>query len=140
MCIRETEFYPRYYCRIMSPEQTYTFSPYHTVVPFVNPLLLLLYLRQGFETCYTVQTCIWHVHKGSRILIQVIFSELYNPHTCSPFVIALGTSFINRYNISYIGNDDSCNKFTFQVGRGKVKITVAIFREKKHCHPSSAFI
>ena len=39
---------------------------------------------------------------------------------------------------SYIGYDDSLNKFMFQVGRVKAKVTVAVFR--KHCHGSSAFI
>ena len=37
---------------------------------------LLGYLMQGFETCNTAQTCIEHVHKGKRILTQVIIAEL----------------------------------------------------------------
>ena len=61
------------------------------MIQFVSQQLLL-YLMQGFETCYTVQTCIWHMLKGNRILIQVKIAEL-----CSPFVIALATSFMNRF-------------------------------------------
>ena len=29
----------------------------------------------GFETCTTLQTCIEHVYKGKRILIQLFFAE-----------------------------------------------------------------
>ena len=41
---------------------------------------------------------------------------------------------------SYIDNDSTSNKLAIQVDRIKVKVTVAVFREKKLCHPSSAFI
>ena len=86
-------FDPEHYCRIMSPWMTYIFWPYRIVVLFVSPQLPLKYLMQGFETCYTVQTCIWYVHKRNRI------AELcpLKRQTCSPFVIALATSFINRF-------------------------------------------
>ena len=47
------------------------------VLLILTPQLLLQYLMQGSETCYTVQTCIGHAHKGSGILIQVIIAELY---------------------------------------------------------------
>ena len=70
--------------------------------------LLIQYLMQVFETCYTVQTCIGHAHEGNGILIQGIIAELYplplTQHTCSAFVNALALSFINRirYNITVI--------------------------------------
>ena len=54
-----------------------SFGPSHFVVVFLPPQLLLQFSMQGFETCSTVQTCIEHVHKGNRILIQVIIAELY---------------------------------------------------------------
>ena len=40
------------------------------------PKLLLQYVMQAFETCNIVQTCIEHVPRGNRILIQVIIAEL----------------------------------------------------------------
>ena len=43
----------------------YIFRPHQTVILFVSPQLLLQYLMQGLETCYTVQTCIGHVHEGN---------------------------------------------------------------------------
>ena len=48
------------------------------VVLLLSPQVLLQYLMQGSETCNTVQTCIEHVHKGNRILIQIIIAELYS--------------------------------------------------------------
>ena len=44
------------------------------LVMFLSP-----YLMQGFETCNTVQTCVGHMYKGNRILIQVIIGKL-SPH------------------------------------------------------------
>ena len=49
----------------------------HFLVLFLSPQLLLKYLMQGLETGNTVQTCIGHVHKGNRILIQIIIAELH---------------------------------------------------------------
>ena len=67
---------------------------------FVSPQLLLQYLMQGFETCYTVQTCIGHGHEGNVTLIQVIIAELrpllLTQHTCLPFTIALVLVFIGQ--------------------------------------------
>ena len=87
-----------------------------------------------FETCYTVQTCIEHVHEENRILIQVITAEFCprSQHTCSSFVIALATSLTDFdiiSNPSYIGYDNSLNEFAFHIGRIKVKVTIAIFRK-----------
>ena len=45
-------------------------------VLFLSPQVLLQYLMQGSETCNTVQICIEHVHKGNRLLIQVIIAEV----------------------------------------------------------------
>ena len=56
---------------IICPWRTYLFWPYNTVVLFLSLQRLLQYLRQGFGTCNTVQTCIEHVHKRNRFLIQV---------------------------------------------------------------------
>ena len=61
---------------LRGPAHTY-FGPYHTLVLFLSPHLLLQCLVQGFETCNIVQTCIGHVHKGNKILIQDIIAELY---------------------------------------------------------------
>ena len=43
---------------------------FSTVLVFATPPLF-----QGFETCNANQICIGHVHKGNRILIQVIIAE-----------------------------------------------------------------
>ena len=71
------------------------FIPHHEV----GRGILLQYLMQGFETCYTVQTCIGHVCEGNGILFHVVIAELclLKKHTFSPFVIALVTSVIDRF-------------------------------------------
>ena len=51
---------------------------------------------------------------------------------CSPFVIALATSFIIqfRYNFTQsFGYDYTSNKFAFQHDRVKVKVAVTVFRK-----------
>ena len=46
------------------------------VVLFLSPKLPLQYVMQAFENCNIVQTCIEHVPRGNRYLIQVIIAEL----------------------------------------------------------------
>ena len=43
---------------------------------FLSPKLLLQYVMQAFENSNIVQTCIEHVPRGNRILIQAIIAEL----------------------------------------------------------------
>ena len=74
------------------------------------------------------------MHEGNKILIQVIIAKLcpLKGHRCSSVVVVLATTFINRFQYtcnSYIGYDDSLNKFVFQIGRVKVKVTVTVFRK-----------
>ena len=52
-----------------------SFRPSSFVVVFSSPQLLLKYLMQGFETFNTAQTCIEHVHKGNRVLIQSLLQN-----------------------------------------------------------------
>ena len=51
--------------------------PSNILVLFLSPQLILKYLMQGLETWKTVQICIGHMHKGIKILIQVIIAELH---------------------------------------------------------------
>ena len=87
----------------------------------------------------------WQVHEGNGILIPVVIAESHplEWYTCSPFVIALATLFMNRfwYNISYnIVCDNGLNEFWFQVVSVKVKVTVTVAVFRKLCHHSVALI
>ena len=109
---------------------TYKSGALPTALRSPAPQLLIQYLMQGFETLHS-SAYIWHMQKGNQTLIQVIIAELFplKRHTCSPFVIALATSFINLFRHSYIEYDNNLNKITFHVGRIKVKGTIAIYRQ-----------
>ena len=118
---------------------TYKSGALPTALRSPDPQLLIQYLIQGFETLHS-SAYIWHVQKRNQTLIQVIIAELFplKRHTCSPFVIALASSFINLFRHSYIGYDNNLNKITFMLV-GSMSRAQLLFIEK-HCHHSIAFI
>ena len=89
---------------------------------------------QGFETCCTVQTCLWHAHERNRVLVLVIIAVLcplndIHFHLLSLlYLLNLLTDFDIASQLYWY--DDILNKFAFQIGRVKVKVTFAIFRKQ----------
>ena len=64
-------------------------------------------------------------------------------YVCSPFIISLAFTSIDGFLIqrhTNVGYNNITSEFDVQGLGLKVKVTVAIFRKKKLCHRSSAYI
>ena len=75
MCLEETEFRFRSLLQNYFLWITNIFWPYHTILLFVSPQLLLQHLMQAFETCDTVQTCTADVHKETEFWFRSLLQN-----------------------------------------------------------------